>query len=160
MKTFTLLAVALTLVTGCGVIKKKQSVTDREDAASAGAQAAEAALKAEAAKAAEVANAKRTVAIAKAAKDCHIKPADYIPATKREMAKMCIVFVDGELKVPGSGTYPELPEENEGGLQTFDGCRQFFDSYVDAQNAFGVNVRTRYRCTYDPKVGLASYKVL
>ncbi len=154
-------------ILGCGVLKKKQSVLDQEDAESqaldAATQAADAAairLAADTADAARLNDAARTAFIAKAAKACHMKPSDYIPATKREMAKMCIVFVDGELKVPGSGTHPDLPEENEQGLSTVDGCRFFFDSYVDAQNAFGVKVRTRYRCTYDPKVGLASYKVL
>lgn len=140
--------------------RKTQEALDREDAEAQVADAAAVKRAEEAADAARVIDAARAAFIEKAAKACHVKPADYIPATKREMAKMCIVFVDAELKVPGSGTYPALPADDEGGLSTVDGCRSYFDSYVDAKNAFGATTRTRYRCTYDPKVGLASYRKL
>ncbi len=169
MRTALTIAVIATtaLVLGCGVLKKKQSVLDREDAeaqaADAEAQAADAAavqMAAETADAARVHDAAMTAYIAKEAKACRVKPSDYIPATKREMAKMCIVFVDAGLKVPGSASYPDLPAETDRSLSTPDGCRSSFDTYFDAQNAFGIKVRTRYRCTYDPKVGLATYTIL
>ncbi len=93
---------------------------------------------------------------------CGLKPdAPIYPASTRELAKMCVDLVKDGLKVPGSGKFPELPSESEtGGLVTPDGCRYSLDSYVDAQNAFGVVVRTRYRCSYDPTTGVPSYKML
>lgn len=152
----------------CGFIKKKQSVLDREDAeaqaANAEAQAVDAAAQkilADTADAARLNDAARLAYVIKAAKACGVKPDAYIPATVRELTKMCIVLVDAGLKVPGSGNYPDLPSETETkGMNTTDGCRMFIDSYVDAKNTLGVTTRTRYRCSYDPTIGVPSYKVL
>jgi hypothetical protein len=98
----------------------------------------------------------------KTRKACGLKPdAPIYAATVREQAKMCRDLVEEGLKVPGSGDFPELPGETETkGLSSADGCRSSQDSYVDAKNAFGVKVRTRYRCTYDPTTGLARYTML
>lgn len=98
----------------------------------------------------------------KTRKACGLKPGDEIfPATVRKQLQLCRVLVEGGLKVPGSGEFPDLPSETEtSGLSTVDGCRSFIDTYVDAKNAFGVKVRTRYRCTYDPTTGLPSFKNL
>ncbi len=98
----------------------------------------------------------------KTRKACGLKPgATIYPATVRELAKMCRGLVEQGLKVPGSGEFPDLPSETETrGMGSADGCHYSLDSYVDATNAFGMKVRTQYRCTYDPTTGLASYKTL
>lgn len=99
---------------------------------------------------------------AKTRKACGLKAdAEIHAATVRELTKMCIVLVDEGLKVPGSGEYPPLPSEQEThGMNSADGCRYSLDSYVDAKNALGVKVRTRFRCTFDPTTGTVGYKTL
>lgn len=135
---------------------------DREDAEAQALASANAAASASAADAA----AELSVAIeawkVKTRKACHVKPdAELTPLTVRELTKTCQALVDIGLKVQGSGEYPELPDATEtAGMMSVDGCRAYIDSYVDAKNAFGVKVRTKYRCTYDPTVGFPSYKVL
>jgi hypothetical protein len=40
-----------------------------------------------------------------------------------------------------------------------DGCNRIYASWVDAKNAFGVKVRTRFECKFDPRTGLYGVKV-
>jgi hypothetical protein len=163
MRRVSAVLVVATLVVGCN-LPKKYHPDGGADEATQETKADEARAKYEADKADAEAqyNASLEAWKTQTRKACHVKPdAGIHPASARELAKMCIVLVDAGLKVPGSGTYPDLPAEGEtGGLSTIDGCRYFFDSYVDGKNVLGVATRTRYRCTYDPTIGVPSYKIL
>lgn len=77
----------------------------------------------------------------------------------RDLRERCEAMISESLKVPGSGDFPSEREQPTN-LTSDDGCNRIFTSYVDATNAFGVKVRTRYVCTYDPRTGLYGTKAL
>lgn len=60
---------------------------------------------------------------------------------------------DTELSFPS-------PDEDTPTLTTTDGCKLDYESWAEGKNAFGVVVRTRYRCTLDPRTGLFTTKTL
>lgn len=71
----------------------------------------------------------------------------------------CRAMIREGLKVPGSADFPG-PSDDTRKLISDDGCNRIYQSYVDAQNAFGVKVRTRYECKFDPRTGLYKAKTL
>lgn len=77
------------------------------------------------------------------------------PADKGEVIGLCRVAVERLLKAPRSAEHPGV-FDHDGTPTSPDGCVTVYASYVDAQNAFGAKMRTRYVCTYDPRTGLAT----
>lgn len=76
------------------------------------------------------------------------------------LRERCQDMIRESLKVPGSGDFPSEREQPTSLVSDDGGCDRIFRSYVDAKNAFGVKVRTRYECKYDPRTGLVSTKSL
>lgn len=76
-------------------------------------------------------------------------------ADKAEVIGLCRVAVERLLKAPRSAEHPGI-FDHDGTPTSPDGCVTVYASYVDAQNAFGAKLRTRYVCTYDPRTDLAT----
>lgn len=77
-----------------------------------------------------------------------------------EMKDHCYDRIRSSLKVPGSSDFPYGEDVSRGMLSDDGGCRRIFKSYFDAQNAFGVKIRTHYECTYDPRSSAMTVKNL
>ncbi len=60
----------------------------------------------------------------------------------------------------GQGVDADFPNDRDVKLTSDDGCHRTHSSSVEGLNAFGVKVRTRYACTFDPKTGDISSKRL
>jgi hypothetical protein len=58
---------------------------------------------------------------------------------------MCAEFTRNQLKAPASADFPEY---NDRGVRVLKGAgtRWVVSSFVDAENSFGANVRTSFRC--------------
>lgn len=93
-------------------------------------------------------------------KACKVGPAAKIqPADSAEVIAMCRMAVERVLKAPKSAEHPGIFDQ-DGKPASKDGCTTIYASWVDAQNAFGATIRTRYVCTYDPRTGVASTTTL
>jgi hypothetical protein len=72
-----------------------------------------------------------------------------VPGTKPlnadSMINQCRALVRENLKAPSTADF----QDKEGGVLYFGNCNQAWESSVEAQNAFGVPIRTRFKCTYD-----------
>lgn len=114
-------------------------------------------LMASAAASAAEANAQNEARYRKA---CKLSAKDdvYIVADD-DVIDRCHDMIRASLKVPGSGDFPGAREDTRGFLSD-DGCHRTYTSFVVAQNVFGVKVRNRYSCTFDPRTGLYSTKNL
>lgn len=71
-----------------------------------------------------------------------------------ELRARCKTIVKEAMTVPSSADFPTDATP----LVSDDGCHRTYESYVDGLNAFGVKVRTRYSCTFDPRTGFFSSK--
>ena len=76
-----------------------------------------------------------------------------------EVKVMCQKAIERLLKSPKSAEFPGVFDDDGKPVST-DGCTTVYSSYVDAQNAFGAKLRTKYVGTYDPRTGLATPRVL
>lgn len=65
----------------------------------------------------------------------------------------CQQLVRENLKAPSTADFPSKTEEGFREFKTDDGCHRTYNSYVESQNAFGVQIRTQYSCTFDPRSG-------
>jgi hypothetical protein len=93
-------------------------------------------------------------------KACKVGPSVKLqPADEAEVKVMCRMAVEKLLKAPKSAEHPGMFDE-DGKPTSVDGCTTVYTSYVDAQNAFGAKLRTRYVCTYDPRTGRATPAML
>lgn len=91
-------------------------------------------------------------------KGCKTKPPEPLfVVLDSDLRDRCEAMISERLKVPGSGSFPSEREQPTA-LVSNDNCTRIFQSYVDAKNAFGVKVRTRYECSFDPRTGLYSTK--
>ena len=87
-------------------------------------------------------------------KRCHIADGgEVFLTTSDKMRDRCEDIMRLSLKVPGSGTFPNETDDGNQWVSN-DGCSKTLKTYVDAQNAFGVKVRTHYDCTFDPRTGI------
>ncbi|MDX6480340.1 MAG: hypothetical protein QOG85_850 [Gaiellaceae bacterium] len=129
----------------------------KRDEANAAASASAAASAAIAADAAAQANLQFENAVRKGCKLAPTKEVFTVPDDA--LRERCQDMVREGLKVPGSGDFPSDREDSKT-LTSDDSCNRTYTSWVDAKNAFGVKIRTRYACTFDPRTGLFSYKVL
>ena len=105
---------------------------------------------------AQNAEANRKLAIA-----CKLPPdaeAVEVP-TVEKILDHCHGAIRLSAKVPGSIEFPSEPEDTIK-LTSDNGCNYIYTSWFDGQNAFGVKVRTRYRCTFDPITTMPSIKTL
>jgi len=109
--------------------------------------------------AASAENARRTAKFeAEVRTGCKLKPdaAVFVPADDDAQREHCRALIRDALKVPGSADFPN--RSDEGPFVSDDGCNRIYRSHVDAQNAFGVKVRTKFDCTLDPRTGVYSTK--
>lgn len=115
--------------------------------------------------AAYLADAAAHDAAEKAAKEAELRKQCKVPeagaifiAYSDQMRDRCHDLIRDSLKVPGSSDFASESDEMKDWV-SYDGCSKTYRSYFDAKNAFGVKVRTRYECTFDPRTGLYSTKV-
>lgn len=88
---------------------------------------------------------------------CKVGPnAKIQPADEAEVKAMCRMAVERGLKAPKSAEHPGAFDQDGAPTKAKDGCVTVYASYVDALNPMGVKLRTRYRCVYDPRTGVAS----
>jgi len=66
-----------------------------------------------------------------------------IEPTKYAAYVMCQEFVKDRLRAPATADFPVLSEAR---WSKSDGDRWRFEAHVDAQNAFGAVIRTRFHC--------------
>ncbi len=78
-------------------------------------------------------------------------------ADSSEVKMRCQRAMEKGLKAPKTAEFPGMLDV-DGKPASVDGCTTVYSSYVDAQNAFGAKLRTKYVCTYDPRTGLATAK--
>jgi len=64
-----------------------------------------------------------------------------------------------EWKSPGTAAFPGMFDE-DGALESPDGCVTTYRSWMDAPNEHGVNLRQHYMCTFDPRTGRATVELL
>lgn len=67
--------------------------------------------------------------------------------------------LEGWKSPAGTAAFPGMFDD-DGPLVSPDGCVTTYRSWVDAPNAFGVNMRQAYVCTYDPRTGAATIELL
>ncbi len=68
----------------------------------------------------------------------------------------CQLLVQEGMTSPSSA---DFPNDSSVKLTSDDGCNRILVSSVEGLNAFGVKVRSRYACTFDPRTGNFSSKV-
>lgn len=91
-------------------------------------------------------------------KGCRLKPeAPVFVLADDDLRDRCHSLIRESVKVPGSESFPI---EGPPALTSDDGCNRIYASQFTAKNAFGVEVRTRYRCTLDPRSGNVSVKTI
>ena len=64
-----------------------------------------------------------------------------------------------EWKSPGTAAFPGMFDE-DGALESPDGCVTTYRSWMDAPNEHGVNLRQHYMCTFDPRTGSVTIELL
>lgn len=64
-----------------------------------------------------------------------------------------------EWKSPGTAAFPGMFDE-DGALESPDGCMTTYRSWMDAPNEHGVNLRQHYICTFDPRTGRVTIELL
>jgi hypothetical protein len=64
-----------------------------------------------------------------------------------------------EWKSPGTAAFPGMFDE-DGALESPDGCVTTYRSWMDAPNEHGVNLRQHYLCTFDPRTGSVTIELL
>lgn len=74
-----------------------------------------------------------------------------------EQRDRCRVLVRENMHVPSSAEFPRDEQRN---YVSDDGCNMILKMSVEGQNAFGVKVRTPFRCKLDPRTGDLSVKML
>lgn len=90
-------------------------------------------------------------------KDCKLKPDASVDITpESDVKSTCRDIVRGLLKSPSSAEF----ERDRPGFVTDDGCRRIYVSSVEALNPFGVKLRNKFECTWDPRTGNISAKML
>lgn len=72
----------------------------------------------------------------------------------------CQLLMRESMKVPSSATFPNKSEDPGIPFVSDDGCNRTYASWVEGKNAFGVEVRSRYECTLDPRTGKTKLKAL
>lgn len=72
-----------------------------------------------------------------------------------DIRAQCRARVQASLKAPSSAKF----DYAETTLLTTDQCNRIFESSVEAQNPFGVMLRTPFTCTYDPRTGDYALKI-
>jgi len=75
-----------------------------------------------------------------------------------EVKARCQRAVESLLKAPKTAEFPGMFDV-DGKPVSADGCITVYSSHVDAENAFGAKLRTKYVCTYDPRTGVATTKL-
>jgi hypothetical protein len=69
--------------------------------------------------------------------------------------RICQERTSAELKAPASAAFPSYDEH----AISHSGALWSVDSYVDAQNSFGAQLRTRYTCTASFNPNDATYRI-
>ncbi len=80
---------------------------------------------------------------------------DVAPVDATNMRHACEDLVRSELKSPSSANFPRMENREPVNL----GCNSAYVGVVEAKNAFGVELRNRFVCTYDPRTASVSVKV-
>lgn len=82
---------------------------------------------------------------------CKLKPnQEVFPADDDKVRDRCRDEVRDHRTVRGSVSFDDQSPE----ITTDDGCNRIVSSTFEGKNAFGVEVRNRYVCSYDPRFGL------
>jgi hypothetical protein len=71
----------------------------------------------------------------------------------------CQAEVLREWKSAGTAAFPGMFDE-DGALESPDGCVTTYRSWMDAPNEHGVNLRQHYICTFDPRTGRVTIALL
>lgn len=144
--------VAITFAVVVAAVVDTPSTPYATDAGPSKAEQLEQSKRAMEAELAKAAAAKKEARLAKLRKACGMKPdAGIEEPVFDDIRYACYGLVKEGLKAPSSAEFAPAPPSGVSGFLTDDGCRYIFDSWVEALNPFGVKLRTRYRCIYDPR---------
>lgn len=73
------------------------------------------------------------------------------------LAATCQILLRQHLKAPKQAEFPDISTV---GVAVVADCRMGLVSYVDAMNPYGVKMRTKYGCAWDPATDEAAVKLL